>query len=474
MSRLIVVSNRVGKPSSDRAMSGGLAVGISQALAERGGIWFGWNGERTDNPVPELTTIQQGKITYLTQPLTEHDYRNYYLGFSNRVLWPLLHSRTDLVQDDPGFYASYDTVNRRFARQLQSIIEPDDLIWVHDYHLIPLAAHLRKLGVSNRIGFFLHTPFPGIKMLRSTQHHGLLLSQLADYDLIGTQTDADADALLAAVTQMPEVQDAGAGLLRRGPRICAVEALPIGIDVANIQALSARRERLREVEHIKTSVGGARCIIGADRLDYSKGIPERLRGYMHYLTRYRPQHPTALVQIAQPTREDVPEYNSVQVESRLLVEEFNEGLGKHPDNKLLFLQRGFPRDVVIQLLASSDIGLITPLHDGMNLVAKEFVASQNPDNPGVLILSEGAGAARELDSALIVDATSPQDIAAAIHIGLEMPLQERRERWQSQFDTLSNNRIHDWAEAFLNHLDFDSGWYDWTPATAIKTTARRN
>jgi trehalose 6-phosphate synthase len=471
MSRLVVVSNRVSMPGQNRVSKGGLAVGLSQALAQRGGVWFGWNGKRAARALSKPERTVADNVVYTTQPLTELEYQHYYLGYSNRVLWPVFHDRPDLLHEEPGYRECYEAVNHRFAAQLQKLLREDDLVWIHDYHLIPLAKYLRALGVDNRIGFFLHIPFPAVSMLAHIEGVDELLSDLLSYDLIGLQTAADVDALHAACSRLPGVQAQGGRFLSAQSRHTQIDAFPIGIDVDHIRELLNQRHMRRRVKTIRSRLSGGKLIVGVDRLDYSKGIPERLRGYARYLAKYPPQQEVALLQIAQPSRDTIPEYHAVRVETQRLVESIHERVTRFSRGDLGLYSRGLPRDTVLLLLRASDVGLVTPLRDGMNLVAKEFVAAQDQHDPGVLVLGEGAGAACELDAALKVDPRDPDSIAEAIDTALRMPLVQRRERWHALFNTVCSNDINAWADAILERLATTPNWQKKRPAGSAELPA---
>ncbi len=442
MSRLFVVSNRVAYPGAVHA--GGLAVALHGVLRQRRGVWFGWSGSFGE--APPRVQIGDG-IRFCLLDVPQHEFEGYYHGFANRALWPLLHYRVDLIHFDRGEYARYLAVNDRFADALARELRGDDEVWIHDYHLIPLARALRARGIRQRIGFFLHIPLPSPDVLYMLPDHLDVFSALACYDLVGVQTEADAENLRQYFAHMGV--DAAS---------CEVAAFPIGIDVDQV-ARSAVSVRGREaVTALRQSLSDRRLAIGVDRLDYSKGLPERFHAFGRYLDEH-PHAPDNLtyLQIAPPSREDVPEYRALRDELERVAGHIN---GRHarPDwTPLRYVNQCYPHDVLAGFYRTADIGLVTPLRDGMNLVAKEYVAAQDPADPGVLVLSRFAGAAHALPEALLVNPHDTEEMADSIALARSMPLGERRARWSTMLDTLRRNDITAWARDFLGHLRRNAG-----------------
>jgi len=449
--RLVVVSNRV--PQSGKDSTGGLATGVLAALKENGGIWFGWSGEIADADEAEPKIRHSGPITFATIDLTQHDYDEYYAGFANRTLWPLFHFRAGLIAYDRAEQAGYQRVNARFARALSAMLRPDDLIWVHDYHLIPLAWELRRLGVTQKIGFFLHTPFPPPDLLRVLPNHRQLIEQLCAYDQVGFQTEPDVEAFRDYVLREAGGERSGpCGLAAFGRRVVA-DMFPIGIDVERIAECASSALATRQAARLAQSLIGHDLIIGVDRLDYSKGLVQRFDAFSRLLEHYPALHRrVTLLQIAPPSRSDVPEY----AEIRRALEEATgriNGAYAEPDwTPLRYLNRSFGQRALTGFFRASRVGLVTPFRDGMNLVAKEYVASQDGTDPGVLILSCFAGAARELSGALIVNPYDLDSISEALATALDMPQAERRERWTDMMHILKRNDIVAWRESFLSSL----------------------
>ncbi|MBS0214744.1 MAG: alpha,alpha-trehalose-phosphate synthase (UDP-forming) [Proteobacteria bacterium] len=452
MSRLIVVSNRVALPGQNQP--GGLAVGIDAALRARGGVWFGWSGKVARDGSGAVDEYRDGAIRYVTLDLSRRDVADYYNGFSNRTLWPLLHFRLDLVDYDRATRAGYRRVNALFAEKLLPLLHEDDVVWIHDYHLIPLAAMLREHGVGCRIGFFLHVPMPSADLVAALPDHGRLFNALFACDLVGFQTARDADRFrsYARLFAHARILEDGTLQFADGRRV-KVGAFPIGIDTARITAQSAAAVNKPPVRALRQSLGGRALAIGVDRLDYSKGLPERFRAFGRFIER----HPAfrgklTFLQIAPVSRGEVSEYKLLRDQLEGIAGHIN---GNHADpdwTPLRYVNRNFPHSTLTGFYRAAAIGLVTPLRDGMNLVAKEYVAAQDRDDPGVLVLSLLAGAALELDGALLVNPHDLDGVADAIAIAMAMPLAERKERWNSLMVPIAGNDIHAWCSGYLAAL----------------------
>ena len=453
MSRLVVVSNRVALPEESRA--GGLAVALRAALAEQGGLWFGWSGKRVREPDNKPARQREGNITYATIDLSRDEYDGYYAGFANRSLWPLLHFRLDLVQYSHETLDTYLAVNRRFADALVKQLRDDDTVWIHDYHLFPLGALLRERGFGGRIGFFLHVPIPSSDMLGALPGHEALFGALAAYDLVGLQTQRDVERLQDYMRLFGDAKvQAGGRLVAKDGRRFRAAAFPISIDTAAIEAQARDAVRRLAVRRLQESLGEHRLAIGVDRLDYSKGLTRRMRAFDEYLSRHRGPVSDALtfLQIAPPSRSDVAEYQRLRGALEGLAGSIN-GRNADPEwTPVRYVNRNFSHDILTGFYRTAAIGLVTPLRDGMNLVAKEFVASQDPEDPGVLVLSRFAGAAYELPQALLVNPYDLEGTADAIARAAAMPLRERRERHAAMLDTLRKHDITAWRTHFLEAL----------------------
>jgi trehalose 6-phosphate synthase len=392
MSRVVLVSNRV-TDLRRAAQAGGVAVALAHVMRNHPSLWFGWSGEV--KPAEEASTAtHSGRI--VTVPLSPSEHERYYLGYANSVLWPVFHNRLDVAQFEAGYFEQYIGVNRRLAALLHPLIRPDDLIWVHDYHLIPLAVELRRLGVLNRIGFYLHIPFPPWQTFIALPEHAQLARCLAAYDLAGLQTKADVSNLLDYFVNGVYGNVTPDGRVRLFDRLLSVVSFPISIDLADF-ARPARDVTLAQGR-------GMTRIIGVDRLDYTKGLPQKFKAFGQFLEtnpQYRRQ--VVLTQIAPPTRENVGAYADIRQQLETLAGSINGRFGELDWVPIHYIHRTAPRRRLSAIYRSSRIALVTPLRDGMNLVAKEYVASQDPEDPGVLILSRFAGAVEELEQALIVN-----------------------------------------------------------------------
>jgi trehalose 6-phosphate synthase len=446
MSRVVLVSNRVSDLRR-AAQAGGVAVALAYVARTRPSLWFGWSGEI--EPADETDRVQHsGRI--VTVPLSPTEHERYYLGYANSVLWPVFHNRLDLAQFEAGFFEQYMGVNRRLAALLKPLLRPDDIVWVHDYHLIPLAVELRQLGVANRIGFYLHISFPPWQTFIAIPEHRELARCLAAYDLVGLQTKSDvsnlidyfANGLMGSVT--PDSR------IRVFDRLVSVASFPIGIDVSDFARPS------RDVALVQGR--GMSRIIGVDRLDYTKGLPQKFKAFGQFLEanpQYRRQ--VVLTQIAPPTRENVEAYLGIRQQLESLAGSINGRFGELDWVPIHYIHRSTPRRRLTAIYRSSRIALVTPLRDGMNLVAKEYVAAQDEEDPGVLILSRFAGAAEELDAALIVNPYDIPATAEVIRTALEMSLEERHARHRALMGVVATHDIGAWCRSFLAALTRVSG-----------------
>jgi trehalose 6-phosphate synthase len=451
VSKLIVVSNRVALPRETRA--GGLAAAMYAALSENGGIWFGWSGKVVDEPGPPREQ-EEGAIKYVTVDLARPEYEAYYNGFANRTLWPLLHYRLDLVDYRRDTYRGYQKVNRSFARLLAPMIEDDDLVWVQDYHLMPLAALLREEGVRARIGFFLHTPLPPPDLILALPGHRALMEALTDYDLVGFQTQTDRAACIEYLRNT-----AGASVtyddyvtMPSGTRTL-VKCIPISIDRDLVSQQAMRASQQVTVRRLRESMMGRSLVIGVDRLDYSKGINDRFNAFGRFLERHAEhRRQTVYLQVAPTSRGEVPEYRQIRAELERQSGWVNGRFSEADWVPLRYVNRTYTQGTLAGFYRSARVGLVTPLRDGMNLVAKEYVAAQDPEDPGVLILSTFAGAAQELESAVMVNPYDVDGVAESIHRALTMTLPERKRRWRELDDVLRNWTIAHWRESYLELL----------------------
>ena len=507
MSRLIVLSNRVKMPDNN-PMAGGLAVALSDVLIESSGVWMGWNGQiddhnivtdtavpysynqsndnefSTNNKTTLLTadaTISAPKITYITTSLTPKQYQHYYCGFANNVLWPLAHEQTDLIDQSPLDYDSYQSVNLLFAKQLKQFIQPDDVIWVHDYHFLSVAYYCRQLSITNRIGFFLHIPFAPLSFWQQLDRSPELIRHLAHYNVIGTQTQQDKSNCLQVIRHYLQhstiIQHTSSyrltlnfGLSR--PHCLSIDAYPIGVNVVKIQKFvsNLNAERAATSSTTINRKAANQKIIAVDRSDYSKGLLERFSAYSIFLQQYPTyQNQLKLLQIACPSRLDLGVYQRFYDNVRQSVRDINQqflindkavayvnAIYKAPLEShwqpICYCENVLSHEALMKTFWHSDIGWVNSLKDGMNLVAKEYIAAQNPDNPGVLLLSRYAGAAEQMQAAVIIDPQKPESIIEGLSTSLTMPLQERKERHQALLKGLKQDNLQSWQQDFLDDL----------------------
>jgi len=454
VARLVVVSNRVAPIKEGEPPSGGLAAGLLDALREAGGIWFGWSGEVTESSPSFVGSPQQvGPISLYTIPLGRADYDGYYRGFANGTLWPTLHYQLSLARFTWEDYEAWRRVNRVFALCLAPLLSDDDLIWAQDYHLFGLAEALREIGCNQRLGLFVHTPFPPPPVLMTVPPHAAVVRALAQFDVIGFQTEGDRVAFDDYLVRIAEGDIVAHGLTRAYNRLVRTEVYPIGIDVEEIAAQVVAPEYQRDAAALRSSLRGSSLILSVDRLDYSKGLRQRFLGFERFLER----HPSrrggvVMMQIAPPTREDIETYREIRRELEGEAGRINGRFAELDWVPLRYLNRGFARPSLMPMYRAARIGLVTPMRDGMNLVAKEYAAAQDPDDPGVLVLSQFAGAACELTSALLINPYDPDGVAGALEQGLSMSLEERRERHAGMLAVLRENTLARWRDRFTADL----------------------
>jgi len=434
------------------AAAGGLAVGIVDALRESGGLWFGWSGRTVARGRGRLHRERVDGITLATVDLTQHDFDGYYNGFSNACLWPLVHFRIDLTQYRERDLETYRRVNRAFAQMLARLLRPNDLVWVHDFHLFPLASELRKLGVRHRIGFFLHTPFPPTEILSTLPHHELLVRALFDYDLLGFQTDEDLARFQDHIRRSAR-GSARAGTVGAFGREARAGAFPIGIDVDQFHRFAFTRPGEQDFARMRAALAGRDQVIGVDRLDYSKGLLRRMSAFGRYLEHHPEAHGQVIyLQIAPVSRGQLKSYREFRQEVEAAKSQINGRFSRFDWTPVHYLNRALPRRTLAGLYRASRVALVTPVRDGMNLVAKEYVAAQDPEDPGVLVLSRFAGAARQMTDALIVNPFDCEETARALHHARQMPLAERRRRHGRLMRGLREYDVRRWRNEFIAAL----------------------
>ncbi len=458
MNRLVVISNRVAVPKARGAAGaqGGLAGALNAALRKRGGIWFGWSGQECETFTGALNVqTSDDAVTTATIDLETQDIEEYYNGYANSTLWPLFHYRIDLTEYEREFGKGYERVNERFAEAVAPLIDADDQVWVHDYHLMPLADGLRARGLTNTLGFFLHIPWPATNLLVSLPYHERLVRALLSYDLIGFQTQQWLDSFrhyCGKELGLPVDEDSG--IITFEGREVLTKAYPIGIDYEHFMAQGDSGEARQAAQRLISSTRHRTAMLGVDRLDYSKGLPERIDG----IGRFFDNHPERVrqlvyIQIAPPSREDVGSYQKIRTLLEQKTGQINGARSEVDIVPIRYVNHGYSQAELYGFYRGSKIGLVTPLRDGMNLVAKEYIAAQDPEDPGVLILSRFAGAAAQLDcggeGALLVNPHSADDMAHAIRLALDMGPAERKARWDNQIVTVREDNVHRWTDSFL-------------------------
>ncbi|MFC3294225.1 trehalose-6-phosphate synthase [Modicisalibacter luteus] len=439
---------------SSGGSQGGLAVGVMNALQKNKGLWVGWSGEIDQDTDAQLIHYTFDSVRFATFPLTEHGHQAFYIGFSNEVLWPLFHYRTEKVVYDRTNQKEYLHVNQRYARHVATLVEPHSRIWVHDYQLIPLGHFLRQAGIDAPIGYFLHTPFPPWDVLRILPDYENLLRYFSAYDVIGFQTKCDLRNFEDCIRHGLDATFYEDGTIEAEGRCFRAEAYPISIDLDTAQEMARQGVESNTGKRMANSLLDRAIIMGVDRLDYSKGIYKRFQAFERLLEKAEHQHGhVVFVQISPPSRTDVPEYAELRTSLERLAGHVNGRFSDYDWTPLRYLNRGYSRESILGFLRLSRVGFLTPLRDGMNLVAKEFVAAQDPEDPGVLVLSHLAGASWELqEGALVCNPYDAEGVADMLDQALVMPLEERKARWQQMIEVLRKNDIHYWCQKFLDSL----------------------
>ncbi|WP_245508689.1 alpha,alpha-trehalose-phosphate synthase (UDP-forming) [Bradyrhizobium zhanjiangense] len=412
---------------------------------------FRTRGDGIERPLP-LVPTGAGHVARLDLPAADHP--GYYRGYSNSTLWPALHSLPARMSGSEEDYGSYRRINDFIARAAFDVRDRD-AFWVHDYHLLPLGADLHDLGIERPTGFFLHTPWPTPDIIECVPNHRELMKSMLKYDLLGFQTNRDLNNFLACLrTHFGLESKDGVVTTERGQT--RLQKFPIGIDpkqFAEYLAADLSPAEEEKVSSLLQNFQGVKFAIGVDRLDYTKGIDKRVEAFNQLLTK-EPQS-ISLLQIAPSSRSDVEEYQNYKEDVENAINHVNAEHGTDEWRPIHYTNDSFSQAALARLYRAAKIGVVTPLRDGMNLVAKEYVAAQDPQDPGVLVLSKFAGAAEDFneDEALLVDPTRPDEIKAAISKAAHMPLEERVKRWRSMMDKLESYTIHDWSADYVRELD---------------------
>ncbi len=450
--RTVIVSNRVPSPTEKAATAGGLAVALADA-ATPGSIWFGWSGKRAEQTSPRANITVADGVTYATIDIAEHDYQKFYNGFSNGALWPLFHFRTGLLRFNRPDYEAYRAVNRAFAEALVPLLRPTDLIWIHDYQLMTMATELRELGVTNRIGFFMHIPFIPPALLQVLPPAAELMAGLSACDVVGFQTEGDRQAFLDNAVALLDAKPDRHGRFYFATHTVHAVLTPIGINAQKFSQLARRAELTADARRLNESLGDRALVLGVDRLDYSKGLPQRFDAFGRLLYAY-PQHRRHVnfLQIAARSRQEVGSYQTLRRELDRRAGDINGEFSDFDWVPLRYMTHAVRRTAIAGFYRRARIGLVTPLRDGMNLVAKEYIAAQDEQNPGVLVLSRFAGAADEMTEALIVNPFDADEVAEAVHLGLVMGLEERRSRHEALLAKVRHTTAARYCEDFIGYL----------------------
>ncbi len=452
---VVVVSNRVARTNPDEPLAGGLAAALLPMVRDSGAIWVGSSGQRGDatqthDSFARIEALGTGALATVDMP-AKH-YRGYYEGFANSALWPALHSRPDLIRVTVDDYTSYREINAFMARALVRFSTPEAVFWIQDYHFLALAADLRRLGIERPLGLFLHTPWADRRTMAAVPHCAELAVSMLAYDLIGFQTVEDRQNFEDCL-RFDLGLNVVDGTVASEWGLTQLATFPIGIDVEEFGARAIKAINRPEVARLRDSLQGAKLVLGVDRLDYSKGIANRIRAFDRLLEiEPRLKRRVSLLQIAVPSRGNIKAYRDLKSELAGLVGEVNGRHGEVDWSPIRYLNKGYSQLTLAGFYRTASVGLVTPLHDGMNLVAKEYVATQNPFDPGVLVLSSFAGAAKELDAALLVNPHDIDGMARQIAVGIHMRLDERRERWQSMLCKLKAASVQNWFADFLHTL----------------------
>lgn len=465
--RILIVSNRLpchlsleNNQWSAKPSAGGLVTALRPVLKKSGGVWVGWNGlsDEVSTSLPDLNDLLPDlgfKLSAVS--LTKDNYEKFYEGFCNEIIWPLFHNEVSRCQFDPSFWDAYLKVNKIFAEKVQSVHKPDDFIWVQDFHLMELGLQLRNLDIKNRLGFFLHIPFPPPEIFLTLPWRKRFIEALLSYDQIGMQTAKDMQHFIRSVeTLLPHVAVEQHGkyfsLRTKEGKHVTVGYYPISIDYDEFNSRAQSSDVEKMCSQIRKDRGEHKIIFGLERLDYTKGIINKLQAYNYFLENY-PQWrgKVCLVQFIIPSRESLPEYKKLKQDIESLISEINGTFSTSSWIPIDYRHHTIDIEVLVAYYRVADVAVVTPLNDGMNLVAKEYCASQYDEN-GVLILSEFAGSAAQLgNDAILVNPYDTNGMAEAIHRALELSPKEAQSRMSKLRSGIQENDIYKWASEFLPH-----------------------
>ena len=452
MGRLIAISNRTAADPSARA--GGLAVAVWESLKSTGGVWFGWSGDVVEKPSRSVQHLKDDGVEFILTDLSMVEHDRYYLQYANSVLWPVFHYRLDLAAFNSEAFEVYASVNQRIANIVTERLREGDSVWVHDYHFLLMGDCMRRAGWDGPIGFFLHIPFPPPEVFRALPEHQWIARAMCNYSVIGLQSEQDRSNFTRYLIEDCKGVDQGGGIYEAFNTTIKIEAYPIGIDAEGFAEAARTEKAIEASDRIGRFLGGRNLVIGVDRMDYSKGLPERFEAVGQLFDNHpETRGKVSVTQIAPPSRSKVDEYRELRQTLDRLAGRINGDHGDLDWIPLRYLARSYEREELAGLFRIARVGLVTPLRDGMNLVCKEFVMAQDEADPGVLILSEFAGAAEQLKDALLVNPHDTRKLAEVINLALTMPLEERVERWRALRKIVMEQDISWWRKKFLKDLD---------------------
>lgn len=416
-------------------------------------MWFGWSGNIVDEVAAEPETFSDEGVDFVVTDFTEAEHDGFYLQYANRVIWPVFHYRVDLAHFGNTDFETYAAVNKRIANLVVPRLEDGDSVWVHDYHFLLMGGYLREGGWTGPIGFFLHIPFPSPEVFQALPEHEQIARAMADFSVLGFQSKTDRANFVRYLVENYDAADEGDGWVSVFGRRIRANAYPIGIEAEKFAKAATSETAKTAATRIGRFLGGRNLVLGVDRMDYSKGLPQRFEAvgklFDHFPTT---RGKVSVTQIAPPSRSKVEEYRDLRIQLDELAGRINGDYGDLDWIPLRYLARSYDRRVLAGLYRIARVCLVTPLRDGMNLVAKEYVMAQDPDDPGVLILSQFAGAAEQLSDALIVNPHDTFSVAETINQALEMTVEERRTRWEKLRRTVASEDISWWRQKFLRDL----------------------
>ncbi len=458
MGKTIIISNRlpvkIEQENNElvyKASEGGLATGLNSVFKQGNNLWVGWPGLAIEKSQEE--EVHSNLIKQHMKPvfLSTEEIEDFYEGFSNETLWPNFHYFNQYTVYKEELWLAYQRVNQKFAEIVSEELEEDDTVWIHDYQLLLLPQLIRAISPNATIGFFLHIPFPSYESFRLLPWRRELLNGMLGADFLGFHTYDDMRHFLSSVNRLAGLGNSN-GTIKVKNRLIKADALPMGIDYEKYAASAQDPETLAREARYRESIGTVKLILSIDRLDYSKGIPQRLRAFELFLSKYPDfKEKVSLFMVVVPSRDSVSKYKQLKEEIDLLVGRINGQFSKLNWTPIHYFYRSFPLPALSAFYRISDVALVSPMRDGMNLVCKEYVASRL-DKKGVLILSEMAGASKELSDAIIVNPNDIHQLVEAMHKALTMPEALQIESMTSMQKSLKRYNIHAWVKLFMDEL----------------------